>query len=87
MKGGNTPKEFQIYPWSKEIEEGVKIPWEGKNGGEIRDTGSWGDETTNELKNPMEERQNHHQGVLEPLHGLFFWMDKSEEWRGKFYPG
>jgi hypothetical protein len=30
MKGDNAPKVFQIHPWSKEIENEVKIPWEEK---------------------------------------------------------
>jgi hypothetical protein len=31
MNGDNAPKEFQIYPWGKEIDEEAKIPWEEKN--------------------------------------------------------
>jgi hypothetical protein len=30
MNGDNIPKEFQIHSWSKEIEDGVKLPWEGR---------------------------------------------------------
>jgi hypothetical protein len=28
MNGDNAPNEFWIYPWGKEIDEEVKIPWE-----------------------------------------------------------
>jgi hypothetical protein len=35
VNGDTTQKEFQIYSWSKEIEDLVKIPWErGKPVGE-----------------------------------------------------
>jgi hypothetical protein len=27
MNEDNAPKEFQIHPWGKEIEDYVKIPW------------------------------------------------------------
>jgi hypothetical protein len=55
MLGDNGPKEFQIYPGSKEIEEGVKILWEGENKEGIRDIGSWGVAPTQELQDSMEE--------------------------------
>jgi hypothetical protein len=66
MKGGNAPKKFEIYPWSKEIEEGGKYLEKRKTGGVIRDTRSWGVESNQEHKDSMEEPRNHHQWVLEP---------------------
>jgi hypothetical protein len=41
----------------------------GKNGGRIRDTGSWGVESTQELQDSTEEPRDHHQGVLSRPHG------------------
>jgi hypothetical protein len=51
----------------------------GKTGGGIGDTHSWGVESTQELKNPMEEPRNRHQGVLEPLHDLFLSLGMNED--------
>jgi hypothetical protein len=31
MNEDNAPKEFQIHPWGKEIEDYVKIPWDEEN--------------------------------------------------------
>jgi hypothetical protein len=58
-----------------------------KTGGGIRDTGSWGVDSTQELKDFTEEPRNHHQGVQEALHGLFLREGNKWEWRGKFHSG
>jgi hypothetical protein len=50
MNGDNALKEFEIYPWGKEIDKEVKnTSREGKTGGGIGDTGSWGVESTQGL--------------------------------------
>jgi hypothetical protein len=49
MNRDNAPKEFQIYPWSREIKEGSKYLEKGKTGAGIGETGSWGVESTKEL--------------------------------------
>jgi hypothetical protein len=90
MNKDNAPKEFWIYPWGKEIEEGWKYLEKRKNGGGIGDTGSWGVESTQELKNPMEKLRNCQWGSLDLPHNCS-WENKSEKWdnrwRGKFCPG
>jgi hypothetical protein len=49
----------------------------GKPDGENGETGSWGVEYTHELQNSLEEPRNRHQGVLEPLHGMFLSLGKN----------
>jgi hypothetical protein len=69
MNRDSALKEFQIYPWSREIEEGSKYLENGKTGGGIGETGSWGVESTKKLQDSTEEPRNHHQGVLGHPHG------------------
>jgi hypothetical protein len=42
---------------------GSKYLEKRKTGGEIRDTDSWGVDSTQELKNPMEEPKNSQRGL------------------------
>jgi hypothetical protein len=64
---------------TKRSRRGTKYLEKGEPGGGIGDTNSWREESTQELENPMEEPRNHHQGVLEPLHGLFLSLGKNGE--------
>jgi hypothetical protein len=70
MNGYNAPKEFQIYPWGKEINEEVKNTLgREKPGGGIEDTGYWKVDSIQEHQDSTEEPRNRHQGVLSHPHG------------------
>jgi hypothetical protein len=59
MNKDNAPKEFQILPWGKEIDEEVRNTLRrGKNGQGIRDTNSWGVDFTQELQDSTDESRN-----------------------------
>jgi hypothetical protein len=48
-----------------------------KPGGIIGVSDPWGVESTQESKDSTKESRNHHQGVLDPLHGLFLRLGKN----------